>query len=238
MRDNAELPVNWSKISVVIFDIDGTLYDQRRLRLAMMGQLIQHYLFKPHAWKDLLILATFRKVREEIADSGLARDIDNIQYAITANRLKIKEKSVRSCTEKWILNYPLSIIEKFRFPYIAEFCNILENRAIHLAAFSDYPVEEKLKALKLPQMYPVCSSASDIDAMKPDPKGLYKIINHFCVRKESCLLIGDRDDRDGECARRAGVKYLLKVKEQSIMQNHFKCYHKLLTDITCNLGSQ
>ncbi|WP_196795358.1 HAD hydrolase-like protein [Richelia intracellularis] len=29
------------------------------------------------------------------------------------------------------------------------------------------------------------------------------------VSVEDCLLIGDRDDRDGECARRAGMKYFI-----------------------------
>ena len=31
--------LDWSAIDLVVFDVDGTLYDQRRLRLAMLGHL-------------------------------------------------------------------------------------------------------------------------------------------------------------------------------------------------------
>ena len=30
------------------------------------------------------------------------------------------------------------------------------------------------------------------------------------IPKETCLFIGDRDDRDGACARKEGINYLIK----------------------------
>ena len=34
------LLLNWNDIDLVVFDVDGTLYDQRRLHLAMVRRLL------------------------------------------------------------------------------------------------------------------------------------------------------------------------------------------------------
>ena len=53
-------------------------------------------------------------------------------------------------------------------------------------------------------------SADDdlIRCMKPDAHGLKKILSLENLKPAEVLYIGDRDDRDGICARLAGVDYL------------------------------
>ena len=155
---------------------------------------------------------------------------ENKQYELTAKQLCIPAKRVRACVKTWIMEHPLLLLKRHRFPYVREFCYALQGRALQLAVFSDYPAQDKIKALDLPEMLTTCSTDRDIDIFKPSPKGLLYTIERLCVPAHSCLLIGDRDDRDGECARRAGIKYLLKV-DRKTGEHQFECYKTLLCDL-------
>jgi hypothetical protein len=73
-------------------------------------------------------------------------------------------------------------------------------------------VREKLAALGLSAEMVVSATETDVDCFKPLTAGLEKIIGAANERPERVLMIGDRDERDGECARRAGARYLIKVK--------------------------
>ena len=74
---------------------------------------------------------------------------------------------------------------------------------------SDYPTERKLKALNMETVLSFSSLDSCIDRLKPDPKGLLHICRCWKLLPGECLVIGDRDDRDGEAARRAGMNYII-----------------------------
>jgi beta-phosphoglucomutase-like phosphatase (HAD superfamily) len=53
------------------------------------------------------------------------------------------------------------------------------------------------------------ASAKEIARLKPHPLGLLTVAALLGVRPERCLIIGDRDDRDGEAARRGGFRFLM-----------------------------
>ncbi len=61
--------VAWDNFKAVIFDTDGTLYDQRKLRLHMFVTLLTYYLPRPWRLRKLAILRKFRKLREENYDA-------------------------------------------------------------------------------------------------------------------------------------------------------------------------
>ena len=61
--------------------------------------------------------------------------------------------------------------------------------------------------------YVFSSMDDEIHAVKPNPNGILYILQKFGIEKSTCLVIGDRDDRDGEAARRAGVDYLILPNE-------------------------
>ena len=54
----------------------------------------------------------------------------------------------------------------------------------------------------------VSSDDKNINALKPNPKGLNYIIEYFKCPIEHCIFIGDRFDKDGLCAKYAGLKNL------------------------------
>ena len=85
----------------------------------------------------------------------------------------------------------------------------IREKGITIGVYSDYPGEDKLSAMGLDADLVIDSTQPDIDRLKPDPAGLLYLCRHFGYRPEECLFIGDRDERDGACARNAGMPYLI-----------------------------
>ena len=94
--------------------------------------------------------------------------------------------------------------------------------------WSDYPAEEKLAALGLRAEVVVSATDPEVDRLKPDPRGLEVALARLGASAEHCLLVGDRDERDGEAARRAGVEWRLKVWETRGDPRGFVDYDELL----------
>ena len=219
--------IDWHKIQAVIFDVDGTLYRQRPLRLLMLRELSAYFLMRPDRWKDLIILHKFRSLRKETT-TNYNNNINLLkaQFHLTAEKAGVPVERVEACVEKWIMVRPLKYLKSLRYPGLLEFYNDLRKSSIKLAAFSDYPIVEKLRVLDMSEMIPVCSTDSDVNSMKPNTKGLLLVVKKLNVSVDACLFIGDQDERDGECARKIGMPYLIKTNNYNLL-NGFKYYEDL-----------
>ena len=51
-------------MKAVIFDVDGTLYDQRKLRLRMLSDMFAALLCHPRDLYDFKIIWDFRKINQ------------------------------------------------------------------------------------------------------------------------------------------------------------------------------
>jgi len=74
-------------------------------------------------------------------------------------------------------------------------------------------------------------SATDVEVgrLKPDPKGLIVAASSLNTPVKECLFIGDRDDKDGECARRAGMPYLiLNRRRRNYSPNSFNTFTEII----------
>lgn len=170
-----------SKYKVVITDVDGTLYRQRPVRIFMASQILL---------KDILVvpeLLSFRKKREK----GL-----------------LVEPSER--VKKWMYEKPLSVINKWRNSQLLAELNEYKKNGGIVIAYSDYPAKEKLKALGLEcdQIYDPESKA--FVALKPDSGTLQNILKDYKLSPKECIYIGDRDEKDGLCAKACDVKFHLE----------------------------
>lgn len=205
------------KIKAIIFDVDGTLYNQKKLRFLMSLELLIYYLMNFREIGDLKVIQNFRKEREK-RSSDLVVNLEQVQYYWAAKASGVSSQKVRNLVDKWIFKVPLKYLPACRYPGIVEFFEKLSQLGISTGVFSDYPAQDKLDRLGL---FPDCIiSATDktVNQLKPNPKGLFIAAKTLGVSVENCLFIGDRDDRDGECARRAGMPYLILDKRK---QNTF-----------------
>lgn len=208
MTLNFKKETDWKTVKGVIFDIDGTLYDQRKLRTMMLIELCRHVLKNKNAIMDLKILYYFRKVRDELAKSE-SNDVLNQQFEKVAKELSIGTEHIADIVEKWIYKKPLKYMDSSRFDMVDTFFEALRIRGLKIGIFSDYPVDEKLAALKLSADATCYSLEPGLNQLKPQTIGLKTIINRLLLNKSECLFIGDRDSRDGLCARRLGVPFIL-----------------------------
>ena len=214
--------VNWEHIDLVVFDVDGTLYDQRRLRIAMLRQLLAHT-WRSRSFDTLRTLHTFRRVREALGENPVP-DFMDVQYARTAARHHKTQDQVRALAGEWLEQRPLPLLAACRYPHLTELFATLRTAGKQIAIFSDYPAGEKLAALGLKADLIVCATDQDINRLKPDPRGLLAILQTTGVGAKRALMIGDRADRDGKAAQRAGVAALIRTKKPLVQFGIFNDY--------------
>ena len=215
-------PLDWSTIDLVVFDVDGTLYDQRRLRLGMLRQLLGHT-WQTRSLDPLLTLRTFRRVREALGEQARA-DFMTLQYAQTASRHGKTPGAVRALTDEWMEQRPLPLLAACRCAHVAEVFAGLRAAGKRVAAFSDYPAAAKLAALGLRADVVVCATDAGIARLKPDPAGLLAILRQTGVAPERALMIGDRFDRDAVAAARAGMRALIRSRRPHARWATFQGY--------------
>ncbi|NLG05029.1 MAG: HAD family hydrolase [Clostridia bacterium] len=209
---------------LIVFDLDGTLYHQRALRIKMAGRLLSHYLFHLNQIKELWILYQFRKVRDRwdeiersLSKASVAAKTESLeirQYRYVAKLVHTSEEKVRHVIETWIYKEPLSLLNSCKDTILSELIDRLHASHIHTAVYSDYPVEEKLKALNITTERMFSALDQDIMALKPDPKGLRFIMSSMGFGNQDILMVGDRYSKDGMAAIHADVDYLILDKNQ------------------------
>jgi putative hydrolase of the HAD superfamily len=206
-ESNEMTTVPWDAIEGVVFDLDGTLYDHVRLRMRMTALLLGHCLQSRIGWRTVRIVQTFRRCREEIAEAE-ASQVENRQYSLPAERLALSEAVVREVIREWMDERPLPYLRACSRRGVHDLFTSLQRSGRRIGVLSDFPVERKLAVMNLDA--DVVASAVDpsIDRLKPNPAGLIHVIERLGCKPETCLMIGDRPERDGEAARRAGVRFL------------------------------
>jgi FMN phosphatase YigB (HAD superfamily) len=213
-----------SSIKAVIFDMDGTLYDQRKLRRKIVWEMLGFVIAHPTGLTDLKIVWDFRKTRHKNV-SLIDSDIEERQFEWGAKASKTSVDKVRQVIQEWMFTKPLSHLSTCCFPGTRDLFSKLKEKRIPIGIFSDYPAKDKLQALGLEVDVMVSATDAEVDRLKPDPKGLIVAASKLNTPVKECLFIGDRDDKDGECARRAGMPYLiLNRKRRNFSLNSFNTF--------------
>lgn len=200
--------VDWGSIRFVIFDVDGTLYNQRRLRLRMAAELIADAVARA-SLTNLRVLRAYRALRETIGEE----EIDDFQarlMARTVAKTGQPAERITAIVSEWIERRPLAYIASCRYDGLVELFAGLRRQNKAIGIYSDYPADEKLRSLRLSADYILAASDPGVGIQKPDPRGLQMLMQRAGVGPAQSVLIGDRPERDGLAARRAGVLPLIR----------------------------
>lgn len=219
----------WSEYQLILFDMDGTLYFQRPLQVHMGIKMLLSCL-KPGGFHEIMIVLRFRKLRENWKSSSattmlLNSNIDETQYQLLSTQMGLTPDEIRPIIQKWIYQLPLQLLTHYRDNQLIE---ILKKYHLYtqVVIYSDYPATEKCIALGLNNIPCFYGGQENISRLKPDPKGIQVIMNHYHITDPSMvLMIGDRFSKDGQAAIAAGVDYLI-LKKHRIQRN--KQYNILL----------
>lgn len=190
-----------------VLDFDGTLTYQTPVRILMALWLAIYYVFRPARLKEISVLRDWRRLREKRFCTA-EENYRQRQLTEVARRHGMSESSVEKILRDWLIERPTKILRFCVRKNLLTAAKSQQLRGVKVIVYSDNPVKEKLNAINF---FPDASFSADdefIRCMKPDERGLKKILATFSLKPEEVLYIGDRDDRDGICARRVGVDYL------------------------------
>ncbi|PDT06857.1 HAD family hydrolase [Rhizobium sp. M1] len=200
--------VDWGSIHFVVFDVDGTLYNQRRLRLRMAGELIADAVARG-SLTNLRVLHAYRSLREAIGEE----EVDDFQASLMARivaQTGEPAERIEAIVSEWIGRRPLAHIASCRYDGLAELFAGLKRQNKAIGIYSDYPADEKLQRMNLSADYILAASDPGVGIQKPHPRGLHMLMQRAGVGPAQTVLIGDRPERDGDAARRAGVLPLIR----------------------------
>ena len=182
-----------------IFDLDGTLYRQAPLRAEMALRLSAYYFLRPWRLSELLLIREYRAAREKF----FLPDEEN--FGRLDRKYKLPSEKI---INEWMIERALPAVRRWRRKKILSAIDEHRRAGDPAIVYSDYPVEKKLRSMGLTVDHEFWSGDPLIDCLKPEARGLNNIIERLNLLRAEILYVGDRDDRDGEGARRAGVAYL------------------------------
>lgn len=191
---------------LVVFDLDGTLYDKRGLSLRMVL----------HAPWDVVKMRAERQTRARM--KGLWLGTENFAQTYNeqlAQRMGYSPLQAKEWYEQRYMPLMVKLIGKYQplGKWVLPFVQDCQQKGIKMVVLSDYDfAKEKLQALGLePSLFDWVVSAPELGGLKPAAELMHHVAERMGVAIEDCMVIGDREDTDGEMARCSGAQFR-KVK--------------------------
>lgn len=201
-------PSDWDDIELVAFDVDGTLYDSRSLRIRIARDMLVHAVLEQKLG-FISVLRAYRRIREQLGDLE-ADDFEATLINRTATTASCSAETVRAIVEEWIEQRPLRYLAGCRYPGLLELFAGLRRSGKRVGILSDYPARAKLDALGLAADHVVSAGDDCVGFLKPHPRGIEFLITAAGAKAGTTVLIGDRTERDGVVARRVGARALIR----------------------------
>ncbi len=206
--------LDWGSFQLMVFDVDGTLYDQKGLRRRMAGLLLRHAI-STGGIETPLILRSYRKWREELAEQERER-FEDILVGRLASHYRRSKADIESLVADWMERKPLPFLKEFRRPGVDDLFARLRKAGKTIGVLSDYPAQDKLAKLDLEADIVVSARDAEVELLKPHPRGIERVMQEAGVAPEATVMVGDRAERDGEMGRRAGVRtFILSSQRHS-----------------------
>ena len=205
------------KVKGIIFDLDGTLYRMRWYMRPFLFLML---------FPDSLRLPRFLKIRGTFA--GVEFDTPDALYKEVTKKLALIEKISEETLLRWIdKQFYNAFVNVMYFlknsrPQVNKTLQMLKQSGLKLAVLSDYDrIPERLDKLNIDKsVFTIMTSSESFGALKPSPVPFKKIAADWNLDPSEILVIGDRDDTDGEGARRAGMKFILLCNTKKKLSGH------------------
>lgn len=200
-------------LRAVIFDLDGTLYDNRRLHWYL--PVVEFFaLHLGYLWRERRARRTLRGVwcgAEPVGQgpdeaSGFfarlfplvsARHPERAARWYRGHYLPLQVRILRRCchVDAWVV------------PCLAA----LRQQGIRVALYSDYDfADAKLRALGLdPALFDLVVDAPSLGGLKPCAESAREVLRRLGVAADEAVFVGDREECDVATARNVGAHALL-----------------------------
>jgi len=204
-----------NNIEAIIFDLDGTIYNKKWLKLFFSLS----YIF------NLSILLSYLKIRKQnIGIDCKTKDKFNVRIIEDlSKRTSMSHEKCKIFIENFMQNF-ISILEKKYKPNnnIIEVINYYHNKGVKIICLSDYSMaKERLLALNIDiTKFTLIKSSEDYGALKPAKTPFIKIAEELNIDVSKIIVVGDRDDTDGEGARRCNMEFVKYPEQFNILTKH------------------
>lgn len=195
----------------VIFDLDGTLYDNTKLP----RYVVLHSLF------HLRYLYSERLCRYHM--SGRFYGTKGATYKELFRRISVAACRSEDKVQKWYwgkyMPLQVNLLERHfhKKAWVDGTLSSLRAKGIKLACFSEYSfIREKLKAIDIsPDSFDLLVDAPTAGGCKPCRKAFLYLANKLECAPEEILMVGDREDTDGAGAEAANMGFVLVPKNDT-----------------------
>lgn len=188
-----------------LVDLDGTLYAPKPLKWAMAAELLLLGLPQVGA------IRVFRREHERLRQEGFRGDSPyEEQLSRAAADCGRSPEALEATVRRWMVERPCRWLPHLRRVELLEEIGAFQAAGGRTALVSDYPARRKLEALGASDLFEAVVANGEEGgppALKPQPDGYLAAARALGVEPAECLVIGDRDDADGEAARRAGMDF-------------------------------
>jgi FMN phosphatase YigB (HAD superfamily) len=187
-----------------LVDLDGTLYVQTPVRMAMAAEL------SLLGWSSVRRLQRFRREQELLRELELEGDPFRLQVERTAAALDEPTSVVEASVRDWMIERPAKWLPLFRRRGLLAEIDVFHAGGGRTALVSDYPARRKLEALGASRLFDVIVASGEPHGptrLKPHPSGVLHAAAALGVDPGQCLVIGDRPDADGKAAIAAGMAF-------------------------------
>jgi FMN phosphatase YigB (HAD superfamily) len=187
-------------VKLVSWDVDGTLYSIRRMKLNLLGR----FLGEAASGRGLI-------ARSELVALRRCRDaIDRARLTGGALDGRAQNQSDRdlllALERRW---YAPAIQKTGTRAGLTEVLSFLTVRNIPQVVISDYRADYKLESLGLDGRFASIYVGERLGFVKPSPRLFQQVTSDFKVPPAGLLHIGDRADRDEAGALAAGCQCLI-----------------------------
>jgi len=211
-QDQTGRSINWDEVRAAIFDVDGTLYIQRPVRIQMALKMACYFLFRPWKWREAAGIYFFRKLREK--EEYRVQSLE-AQVAAAAKKAGIREKArLGEAIQRWMFREPLTAIAANGRKDVLELLRKLRKEGKRIIIYSDYAPEDKLKALRVQADAVYYPGYGGIEELKPSGKSMRLILERENLSVPETVYLGDREEKDGRSAELAGIRYI-HVKDKN-----------------------
>lgn len=200
--------VDTAQYQAWLVDLDGTLYRPLPVKLAMGASLLLK------GRRALPAIKAFRAAHEQVRGQKLAPGLSpyqaQLEQAAKASGWELERLS--QTVEEWMIQRPGPWLKRACRGALVAQIEAYVGQGGTCALVSDYPASKKLAAMGLESLFSAVVSSGEPGGpsqLKPDPEGYLLAAKALGVEPQACLVIGDRQDADGEAARRAGMGFLL-----------------------------
>jgi len=197
------------KVTVVCFDIDGTMYPK----------WVTHYKLAASVFRSPWLALRYQKFRRQVR---LDEEVKTVPENKAGFRLRqaawlSKQPSHSEATKKMEKRIERQFYASWRhafaklkpYPLVRETMEQLKAMGVKIAALSDFPIEQKLVALGVDDLVDFACCSEEAGYLKPHPAPFLSVCEALGVSPENVLYVGDSCQKDIIGAKRVGMQTCL-----------------------------